>query len=104
MRVFAFATIAALALGDDPGPVELVRLLSSADRVEREEAARTLKELGAAVLPALHVAEKTGPAKIRSRAASLARTIEGRLLERPSLVAVDFDGQPLRETIQILAA
>jgi hypothetical protein len=104
MGVFAFAIIAAAALGDDPGPVELVGLLNSADRVERDEAAQTLKELGAAALPALHAAEKNGPAEARSKAASVARSIEGRLLERPSLVAVDFDGQPLKEAIRTLAA
>ena len=68
MRVFAFAIIAAAALGDEPGPAELVGLLNSADRVEREEAAQTLKELGAAALQALHAAEKTGPAEARSKA------------------------------------
>ena len=95
MGILALAIIAASAFGDDPGPAELVRLLGSADRVEREEAARTLEELGAAALPALHDAEKAGPGEARSKAASLARLIEGRLLDRPSLVAVDFDGQPL---------
>ena len=81
MRILAFAIIAASAFGDDPGPAELVRLLGSADRVEREEAARTLEELGVAALPALHVAEKAGPGEARSKAASLARLIEGRLLD-----------------------
>ena len=78
MRILAFAIIAASAFGDDPGPAELVRLLGSADRVEREEAARTLEELGVAALPALHDAEKAGPVEARSKAASLARLIEGR--------------------------
>jgi hypothetical protein len=104
MRVFAFAIIAASALGDDPGAVELVRLLGSADRAEREEAVQTLRELGAAALPALRAAEKAGAGEGRSRAASLARWIEGRLLERPSLIAVDFSGQTLKEAIQTLAA
>jgi hypothetical protein len=104
MSVFACAIIAALAFGDEPSPAELVQRLSSADRVEREEAARTLEELGVAALPALHVAEKAGPGAARSKAGSLARLIEGRLLERPSKVAVDFDGQPLEEAIRTLAA
>jgi hypothetical protein len=103
MRVFAFAIIMASAFGDEPGPVGLVRLLGSADRVEREEAARTLEELGAAALPALHSAEKSGHGEAHSKATSLARLIEGRLLERPSLVAVDFDGQPLEAAIRTLA-
>jgi hypothetical protein len=104
MWILAFAILAASALGDEPGPAELVRLLGSADRVEREEAARTLEELGAPALPALHDAEKTAPGEARSKVASLSRSIEGRLLERPSLVAVDFDGQPLGEAIRTLAA
>jgi hypothetical protein len=103
MRLFAFVLIAALALGDDPSPAELVRLLGSADRVEREEAARTLEDLGATALPALHAAEKAGPDEARFRATSLARLIEGRLLDRPTLVAIDFDAQPLKEAIRTLA-
>ena len=103
MKILAWAIIAAAAFGDEPGPAELVRLLGSADRVEREEAARTLEELGDAALPALHPAERAGPGDVRSRAASLARLIEGRRLDRPSLVAVDFEGQPLDEAIRTLA-
>ncbi len=104
MRILAFAILVASAFGDEPGPADLVGLLGSADRVEREEAARTLEELGAAALPALHVAEKAGPGEARSKAASLARSIEGRLLDHPSLVAVNFDGQPLEEAIRTLAS
>ena len=104
MWILAFAIIAASALGDEPGPAELVKLLGSADRVEREEAALTLEERGAAALPALHDAEKAGPGDVRSKAASLARSIEGRQLDRPSLVAIDFNGQPLEEAIRTLAA
>ncbi len=104
MSLLALAIIAASALGDDPGPAELVRLLGSADRVVREEAARTLEELGAAALPALRDAEKAGRGEARSRASALARSIEGRLLERPSLVAIDFDGRTLDEAIRTLAA
>jgi hypothetical protein len=103
MWILAFAIIAAPAPGDEPGPAELVWLLGSADRAEREEAGRTLEELGAASLPALHAAEKAAPGEARSRAAALARLIEGRSLDRPSLVAVDFDGRPLEEAIRTLA-
>jgi hypothetical protein len=103
MWILALAIIAAPAFGDESGPAELVRLLGSADRAEREEAARTLEELGAAALPALHDAEKAAPGEARSRAAFLARLIEGRQLVRPSLVAVDFDGRPLEEAIRTLA-
>ena len=39
MWILALAIIAAPALGDEPGPAELVKLLGSADRAEREEAA-----------------------------------------------------------------
>jgi hypothetical protein len=103
MSILALAIIAASVVADEPGPSELVRLLGSADRVEREEAARTLEELGASALPALRDAEKSGKGEARSMATTLARSIEGRLLERPSLVAVDFDGRPLDEAIRTLA-
>ncbi len=103
MRVLAFMLLAASALSDEPTPAELVRLLGSADRVEREEAATTLEELGAAALPALHAAEKAGIGEAGSKAASLARLIEGRLLDLPTLVEVDFDGQPLKDAIRTLA-
>jgi hypothetical protein len=103
MSVLAFAIIVTSAFGDDPGPAELVKLLGSADRVEREEAARTLEELGTAALPALRVAEKAGSEEVRSKARFLARLIEGRQLVSASLVAVDFDGQPLEEALRTLA-
>ncbi len=103
MRILALAIIAAVSMGDDPAPAELVRLLGSPDRVEREEAARTLEELGDPALPALHAAEKAGPADLRPKATSIARSIEGRRLNRPSLVALDFDGESLEEAIKTLA-
>lgn len=103
MWILAFAIAAASALIDEPGPAELVRLLGSADRVEREEAARTLEELGAAALPELRDAGKSGAEDVRSKASSLIRSIQGRLLDQPSMVAVDFDGQPLEPAIRTLA-
>lgn len=102
MTILALAILAASAAVDEPGPAELVRLLGSSDRVEREEAARTLEELGADALPALRDAAKTATGDARSRASSLARLIEGRRLDRPSLVALDFRGQPLEDVLRTL--
>lgn len=104
MGILALAIIATSAFVDEPGPAELARLLGSADRVEREEAARTLEELGPAALPALHDAEKSAPGDARARASAIARSIEGRRLGSPTLVALDFDGRPLEEAIRTLAA
>ena len=84
MTILALAILAASAVGDEPGSAELVRLLGSADRVEREEAALTLEELGPAALPALRDAANTATGDARSRASSLARRIEGRQLGRSS--------------------
>ncbi len=100
----AILSTLALAFADEPGPAALVVLLGSPDRVEREEAARTLEEMGPEALPALHLAEKAGPEELRSKARPIARLIEGRQLDRPSLVAVDFDGLPLEEALRTLAA
>ncbi len=104
MSHLAFTLALAALLAGEPGPAELVGLLGSGDRVEREEAARTLEELGAEALPALRGAGKSGPGEVPGRASALARTIEGRLLDRPTLVAVDFDGQTLDEATRTLAA
>lgn len=89
---------------DEPGPAELIRLLGSADRVEREEAARTLEELEAAALPALREAEKAGAGDSRSKVSSLIRSIRGRLLDRPSMVAIDLVERPLEEAVRGVAA
>jgi hypothetical protein len=105
MNVFcALAIVGALAIADEPGPSALVGLLGSKDRVERDEAALTLEELGADALPSLRLAEKTAPAEVRSKARSIARSIEGKLLERPTLINLDFQGVPLADAIKTLAA
>ena len=102
MRALAFAMAMTVLVGE-PTPVELVALLNSPDRIEREEAARTLEELGAEALPALRDLSPTAPEQVRARALSVARIIEGRLIDRPSMVPVDFDGQTLDEAVRTLA-
>ncbi len=104
MNPLALAMAAAAFLAGEPGPAELIVFLGSADRVEREEAARTLEELGPEALPALRDAGKAGPGEVPKRASGLARAIEGRLLEKPTLVEFDFDGLPLDEATRALAA
>lgn len=103
MWILALAIVAAPPLVDEPGPTELARLLASADPVERAEAARTLEELGVDALPALRDAENSASGEARSRASALARTIEGRQLQLPRLVAIDFDSTPLDEAVRALA-
>src|SRR5947209_3900258 len=102
MRSLALAMVLTALVGE-PTPVELVALLNSADRIEREEAARTLEELGAEALPALRDVGPTAPEQVRAKALSVARIIEGRLIDRPSMVPVDFDGHTLEEAVHILA-
>ena len=87
----------------DPDPEQLVTLLGSADRVERDEAARTLLELGATSLPALRAARGRGNPSIRERSAALEVRVEGRLLELPTRVRLDFDGLPLEQVMRTLA-
>jgi hypothetical protein len=103
MRALAFAMALTTLLGE-PTPADLVALLNSSDRIEREEAARTLEELGAEALPALRSVSPAAPEQVRARALSVARIIEGRLIDRPSMVPVDFDGQTLDEAVRALAA
>ncbi len=104
MWMLALAIAATLATGaDEPGPAELVRLLGSADRAERAEAAISLEELGTPALAALGEAEKSATAEVRSRISTITRTIEGRRLGEPTLVSLDLDGVPLEKAVQTLA-
>ena len=103
MGFFPGLMIVLATLGGEPGPVELVGMLGSPDRVERDEAARTLEERGAEALPALDAAIKDGPTPVRARATTLERSIRGNLLRLPTLVPVDFAARPLAEVVADLA-
>jgi hypothetical protein len=93
------------ALARDLAPEELIRRLSSPDRVVREEAARTLEERGAQALPALRAArESASVQEARGRLGDLIDRIESGALDRPTLVALEVDDQPLGEAVRALAA
>jgi hypothetical protein len=93
------------ALPADLSAEDLVQRLGSADRIEQEEAARSLEELGADALPALRAAaadRMSAPPLVRARAAALLERVEGRLLTEPTRVVLDFDGQPLGDVLAAL--
>jgi hypothetical protein len=92
------------ALAADLPPRELIRRLGSPDRVVREEAARTLEERGAEALPALRSAlEAAKDPEAREQFADLMTRVEARSFDRPTMVALDVDDQPLGEVVQALA-
>ena len=92
------------ALATDLPPRELIARLGSPDRVVREEAGRTLEELGAEALPALRAAlEAAGEPEARDRLTELIARVSARSLDRPTMVALDFDDRPLGEAVAALA-
>jgi hypothetical protein len=85
-------------------PRELIAHLDSPDRVVREEAARTLEELGAEALPALRAAlEAAKEPEARDRLTELIARVVARSLDRPTMVALDVDDRPLGEAVEALA-
>ena len=72
MRSLAFAMALTVLVGE-PTPVELVALLNSADRIEREEAARTLEELLSQLFAGNHAA--LGGSFLSSDATALAQLV-----------------------------
>jgi hypothetical protein len=92
------------ALAADLPPRELIVRLGSPDRVVREEAARSLEERGAEALPALRAAlEAAREPEARERFADLIARAEARLLDRPTMVALDVHDRPLGEAALALA-
>ncbi len=85
-------------------PAKLVEALASSDRVEREEAAGALEELGRSALPALYEARKTSTAEARPRIAHVIDLIERQRLLRGTRIAIDFEDRPLSEVVAALAA
>jgi hypothetical protein len=105
MVSWSLAVVVAAVLAADLPPEALIERLGSADRVVREEAARTLEEQGPDVLPALHAARGTVESpEARGRLAGVIARVETRMLDRPTLVALDFEDRPLGEAIEALAA
>ena len=104
MLPFCLVLVLTSALAADLPPRELIGRLGSPDRVVREEAARTLEELGAEALPALRAAlEAAREPEARERFADLIARVLARSLDRPTMVALDVDDRPLGEAVQALA-
>ena len=92
------------ALAVDISTAELIAMLGSADRVVREEAARTLEERGDLALSALRTARDLAKTpEARKQLADLIARVEARSLDRPTMVALDFDDRPLGEAVEALA-
>jgi hypothetical protein len=91
----------------DLTPEELIGRLGSPDRVVREEAARTLEELGNEALPPLRAAREAAGDRdqaARDRLAAVIARVESRLLDQPTMVALDVVDRPLGEAVEGLSA
>jgi hypothetical protein len=84
-------------------PASLVARLASPRFVEREQATRSLQELGAKALPALRAARESKDPEVRTRVAALVDRIESELIIRPSLVTLRFHDRPIKEVVQSIA-
>ncbi len=105
MMSVSLAIVLASALAAGPSTEELIGYLGSPDRAVREEASRTLEELGTEALPALRVARGAADTvEARARFTDLIGRIEARQLDRPTLVALDFDDRPLGEAVRSLTS
>ena len=105
MFPFLLVLVLTSALAADLSPQELIVRLGSPDRVVREEAARTLEERAEEALPALSAAlEAASEPEARDRFADLIARTQARLLDRPTMVTLDFDHRPLGEAVQVLSA
>ncbi|WP_406696092.1 hypothetical protein V5E97_34375 [Singulisphaera sp. Ch08] len=83
-----------------PDPMVLVIQLGSARYAQREAAASALERLGRPALPALLSVREVKDPEIRSRASALITKIEGALLTKPTMVALNFQDQTLAEVIR----
>src|SRR5262245_50845387 len=81
-------------------PIALVAQLGSVRFAQRESAAAALERLGRQALPALRSARDVKDPEIRSRASALITKIEGELLTKPTMVALDYQDQPLAEIVK----
>jgi hypothetical protein len=77
--LLAFSGLGILGAGEPPDPAKLVEQLGAPEFAKREAASRELAELGAAALPALREAVKSGAPEVRRRAEELVKAIETQL-------------------------
>jgi hypothetical protein len=89
--------------GPEADPTSLVARLGSPRFVEREQATRSLQELGAKALPALRAARESKDPEVRTRVAALVDRIESELIVRPTLVSLRFRDRPIKEVVQSIA-
>lgn len=80
----------------------LVTQLGAPRYAQREEASRTLEDLGRPALPALRAARDSRDPEIRTRASGLVQKIEGSLLTQATRVRLDFDRAPLTDVVRSL--
>lgn len=92
-------------LAGDLAPDELIQRLDSTDRVVREEAARSLEEGDEATRSALSTAhERAADPALRERLSRLLDRLETRLLDRPTVMALDLAERTLDDAIAALSA
>jgi hypothetical protein len=84
-------------------PTELVARLGSPKYADREAAAGDLERLGRRAMAALRAARDSRDLEIRTRALALVNKIEGALLTKPTMVALDFEDQPLPGVVKAVS-
>ncbi len=85
-----FTAIFAMGLAQPPDPAKLVEQLGSSKYSERESAAAELEKLGPKALAALRDATGAKDQEVRVRAAAILGKIESGLLDKPTLVELDY--------------
>lgn len=99
--------LAGVPAQDDPRVTELIDRLLDDDIVSREKAAAELADFGKAAVPALEKLRKSQDVELRSRAASILKSIAemevvGRHWHRPARVSFEFAATPVHQVLQEL--
>lgn len=81
----------------------LVAKLGAGRYADREGASQALERLGQRALPALRAAATARDPEVRTRAIALMAKIEGSLLTKPTLVALDFEDRTIAEVARALS-
>src|SRR5688572_12819714 len=102
--LFALWIFVSPVSAQDPSVGTLIRQLGSSKYVEREEAVRSLEQLGEKALPALADAQKHPDFEVRQRAKRLQEKIQDRLvvakLLEPSPLKLQFKDVFLHEALR----